>query len=111
MASLVASLLSTLENNTRENRDGTELFERTMKVDSPLTKEQLAALHAHLKVVGGQFLQRVDAFAAIDLHEKMAVRAGEIANISAGLQCFLFVEPVADATRLRDAIEFNPPKH
>ena len=111
MASLVASLLSTLENNTRQNRDGTELFERTMKVDTPLTKEQLAALHAHLKVVGGQFLQRVDAFGAIDLHEKMAVRPGEVANISAGLQCYLFVEPVADTTRLRDAIEFHPLKN
>ena len=38
MASLVASLLSTLENNTRKTRDGTELFERTMKVDAPLTR-------------------------------------------------------------------------
>jgi hypothetical protein len=111
MASLVASLLSTLETNTSETRDGTELFERTMKVDVPLTKKQLAALHAHLKVVGGQFLNRIDTFAAIDLHEKMAVGPDEIANISAGLQCFLFVEPVADETRLRDAIDFNQPEH
>jgi hypothetical protein len=107
MASLVESLLSTLENNTRRTRDGTALFERTMYVDTPLTKDQLSELHSHLKVVGAQFLQRVDAFAAIDLQEKIAVRAGDIANIRTGLQCFLFVEPVADAIPLRDAIEFN----
>jgi hypothetical protein len=78
-----------------------------MYVDTPLTKDQLSELHSHLKVVGAQFLQRVDAFAAIDLQEKIAVRAGDIANIRTGLQCFLFVEPVADAIPLRDAIEFN----
>ena len=107
MASLVESLLSTLENNTRRTRDGTALFERTMYVDTPLTKDQLSELHSHLKVVGAQFLQRVDAFAAIDLQEKIAVRAGDIANIRTGLQCFLFVEPGADAIPLRDAIELN----
>lgn len=107
MASLVESLLSTLENNTRRTRETTELFERTMSVDAPLTKNQLVELHSYLKVVGAQFLQRVDAFAAIDLQEKMGVRPGEIANIRAGLQCFLFVEPAADTTRLRDAIDFN----
>src|ERR1700678_2401593 len=58
MASLVESLLSTLENNTRGKRDGTDLFERTMIVDAPLTKAQLLELQAHLKVVGGQFFQR-----------------------------------------------------
>jgi hypothetical protein len=110
MASLVESLLSTLENNTRRTRDGTALFERTMYVDTPLTKDQLSELHSHLKVVGAQFLQRVDAFGAIDLQEKIAVRAGDIANIRTGLQCFLFVEPVADAIPLRDAIEFNSPE-
>jgi hypothetical protein len=111
MASLVESLLSTLENNTRGKRDGTDLFERTMIVDAPLTKVQLLELQAHLKVVGGQFLQRVDTFAAVDLQEKMGVKPGEIADIRAGLQCFLYVESAADDTRLRDAIEFTQPIH
>jgi len=52
-------------------------------------------------------LQRVDTFAAVDLQEKMGVRAGEVADIRAGLQCFLYVETVSDDTRLRDAIEFT----
>src|ERR1700694_3148658 len=73
MASLVESLLSTLENNTRKSRDGTDLFERTMIVDSPLAGYQLLALQSYLKVVGGQFLHRVDAFAAVELHEKMGL--------------------------------------
>ena len=111
MASLVESLLSTLENNTRGKRDGTDLFERTMIVDAPLTKVQLLELQAHLKVVGGQFLQRVDTFAAVDLQEKMGVEPGEIADIRAGLQCFLYVESATDNTRLRDAIEFTQPTH
>jgi hypothetical protein len=111
MASLVESLLSTLENNTRGKRDGTDLFERTMIVDAPLTKVQLLELQAHLKVVGGQFLQRVDTFAAVDLQEKMGVKPGEIADIRAGLQCFLYVESATDDTRLRDAIEFTQPIH
>ena len=63
------------------------------------------------RLLGASFYSRVDAFGAIDLHEKMTVRPGEVANISAGLQCYLFVEPVADATRLRDAIEFQPLKN
>ena len=109
MASLVESLLSTLENNTRRTREGNELFERTMSVDAPLTKEQLIELNSYLKIVGAQFLHRIDAFAAIDLQEKMGLRPGDVAHIRAGLQCFLFVEPVADTTRLRDAIEFIPP--
>src|SRR5271170_1302706 len=50
MASLVESLLSTLENNTRRTRESTELFERTMSVDAPLTKNQLVELHSYLKV-------------------------------------------------------------
>jgi Family of unknown function (DUF6502) len=111
MASLVESLLSTLENNTRGKRDGTDLFERTMIVDAPLTSAQLLELQSHLKVVGGQFLQRVDTFAAVDLQEKMGIRPGEVADIRAGLQCFLYVESPPDDTRLRDAIEFTSPKH
>jgi hypothetical protein len=107
MASLVESLLSTLENNTRNKRDGADLFERTMIVDSPLTAAQLRELQAHLKVVGGQFLQRVDTFAAVDLHEKMGVRPGEVADINAGLQCFLYVEAPADDVPLRETIDFN----
>jgi gamma-glutamyl:cysteine ligase YbdK (ATP-grasp superfamily) len=111
MASLVESLLSTLENNTRSQRDGTDLFERTMIVDAPLTRAQLLALQSYLKVVGGQFLQRVDAFAAVDLQEKMVPAPGENAAIRAGLQCFLFVEPDQGNIRLRDAIEFDESKH
>jgi uncharacterized protein DUF6502 len=111
MASLVESLLSTLENNTRGKRDGTDLFERTMIVDAPLTGAQLLELQGYLKVVGGQFLQRVDTFAAVDLQEKLGVRPGEVADIRAGLQCFLYVESTPNDTRLRDAIEFTQPIH
>lgn len=111
MASLVESLLSTLENNTRGKRDGTDLFERTMIVDAPLTDAQLLELQGYLKVYGGQFLQRVDTFAAVDLQEKMGVKPGEVAAIRAGLQCFLYVETASDETRLRDAIEFTQPIH
>lgn len=96
MGKLVESLLSTLENNTRGDREGTDLFERTMIVDAPLSKAQLLAFQAYLKLVGGQFLQRVDAYAAIDLQEKMGLAPGEVGTISAGLQCFLFVEPIED---------------
>ena len=110
MAALVESLLTTLENNTsgaRSNADlDTDLFERTVTVDSPLTKSQLLELQAYLKTVGAQFLQRVDAFAAIDLREKMGVKPGEIPDINVGLQCFLFVEQPADSTPIRDVIEF-----
>jgi len=109
MASLVESLLSTLENNTRGKRDGTDLFERTMIVDAPLTSSQLLELQSHLKLVGGQFLQRVDTFAAVDLQENMGVRPGEVADIRAGVQCFLYVESPPDDSRLRDAIEFTSP--
>ncbi len=111
MASLVESLLSTLENNTRGKKDGTDLFERTMIVDAPLTSAQLLELQGHLKVVGGQFLQRIDTFAAVDLQEKMGVRPGEAAEIRAGLQCFLYVESPPDDTRLRDAIDFTQSTH
>jgi len=110
MASLVESLLSTLENNTRGKRDGTDLFERTMIVDTPLTDAQLLDLQGYLKVVGGQFLQRVDTFAAVDL-QNMGVRPGDVADIRAGLQCYLYVESVPDDTKLRDAIEFTQPIH
>ena len=107
MASLVQSLLSTLENNTRNKRDDTDLFERTMIVDSPLTPAQLRELQAHLKMFGGQFLQRIDTFAAVDLHKKIGVRPGEVADINAGLQCFLYVEAPPDEVLLREAIDFN----
>ena len=106
MAALVESLLTTLENNTSDARANTDLFERTVTVDAPLSKSQLLELQAYMKTVGAQFLQRVDAFAAIDLREKMAVKPGEVADINVGLQCFLFVEHPADSTPLRDAIEF-----
>jgi hypothetical protein len=111
MASLVESLLSTLENNTRNKRDGTDLFERTMIVDAPLSSAQLRELQGYMKVVGGQFLQRVDTFAAVDLQEKMGLKAGDVADIRAGLQCFLYVESAPDDTKLRDAIEFTPSTH
>jgi hypothetical protein len=108
MASLVESLLSTLENNTNRTRSGTDLFERTVSVDAPLTSKQLNALQSYMKVFGAQFLHRVDAFAAIDLQENMVAQPGEVANINAGLQCYLFVEPSVDTTKLRDSIEFGP---
>jgi hypothetical protein len=111
MASLVESLLSTLENNTRNKRDGTDLFERTMIVDAPLSSAQLRELQGYMKIVGGQFLQRVDTFAAVDLQEKMGIKAGEVADIRAGLQCFLYVESAPDDTKLRDAIDFTPSTH
>ena len=107
MASLVQSLLSTLENNTRAKRDGLALFERTMIVDAPLTAAQLRELQEYLNVVGGQFLQRVDTFAAIDLQENMAVGIEDVAEIRAGLQCFLYVEPPVDDASLRDSIELS----
>jgi Family of unknown function (DUF6502) len=107
MASLVESLLSTLENNTSRSRTGTDLFERTVNVDTPLTTKQLLSLQSYMKTVGAQFLHRVDAFAAVDLQENVGVQPGEVADIRAGLQCYLFVEPVSDSSPLRDAIEFN----
>jgi hypothetical protein len=107
MASLVESLLSTLENNTRAKREGAALFERTMIVDAPLTAAQLRELDGFLKVFGGQFLQRVDTFAAVDLQEKMGAKPGEVADIRAGLQCYLYVESTPDETHLRDSIELT----
>jgi hypothetical protein len=107
MASLVESLLSTLETNTRGKQYGTGNFERTMIVDAPLTYSQLLELQAYTRLVGGQFLQRVDTFAAVELQEKMGAKPGESADIRAGLQCFLYVEAAPDETRLREAIDFN----
>ena len=107
MGSLVESLLSTLENNTRSKRDGTDLFERTVTVDAPLTRPQLLALQSYLKTYGAQFLQRVDTYAAVDLQEKMTPKPGDVAEIHAGLACFLYVEADADTTRLRDVIDFK----
>jgi len=106
MSRLVESLLATLENNTGDKRIGTDLFERTVRVDSPLSMSQLLAFQAYMKTVGGQFLQRVDTFAAVDLQEKMGRKPGEPAEINVGLECFLFVEPASDSTPLRDTIEF-----
>jgi hypothetical protein len=78
-----------------------------MIVDAPLTNSQFLALQSYLKVSGGQFLQRLDTFAAVDLQEKMRSLPSEVADIRAGLQCFLYVEPVPDGRRLRDAIELD----
>lgn len=111
MASLVAALLATLENNTRVSRDETDLFERTVVVHSLLSKTQLLELQSYLKTVGGQFLQRVDAFTSVELHEKTELKPGEIADIRAGLQCFLFVEPPVDDIPLRNAIEHIKTTH
>jgi hypothetical protein len=107
MASLVESLLSTLETNTQGKPYGTGNFERTMIVDAPLTYRQLLELQAYTRLVGGQFLQRVDTFAAVELQEKMGAKPGEVADIRAGLQCFLYVEAAPDETKLREAIDFN----
>jgi hypothetical protein len=41
----------------------------------------------------------------------MGVKAGDVADIRAGLQCFLYVESPPDETKLRDAIEFTQPIH
>ncbi len=107
MAGLVESLLATLENNTSGTRNGTDLFERTVNVDTPLTAKQLLAMQSYMKTVGAQFLQRVDTFAAVDLQEQVGAQPGELADIRAGLQCYLFVEPTADTSPVRDAIKFD----
>jgi len=111
MASLVGALLSTLENNTRTSRDDTDLFERTVVVHSLLSKPQLLELQSYMKTVGGQFLQRVDAFTSVELQERVELKPGDNAEIRAGLQCFLYVEPFPDDVRLRDAIEFSQSTH
>lgn len=107
MAMLVESLLSTLENNTSNKPDGPGLFERTMIVDAPLTLSQLLELQSYMRVVAGQFLQRVDTFAAVELQEKSGPRPGEIADINAGLQCFLYVESPRDETKLHEVIDLG----
>lgn len=104
MAALIESLLSTLEFNTNKARTNSVLFERTLFVDDPLTRAQFDELNAHLKVVGAQFLQRVDSFAALDLKEKASLSPKARADLRAGLQCFLFIEANRDDTRLRDVI-------
>jgi len=62
MASLVESLLATLENNTSSTRSGTDLFERTVNVDTPLTAKQLLALQSYMKTVGAQFCKESTRF-------------------------------------------------
>jgi hypothetical protein len=111
MASLVGALLSTLENNTRIQRDRTDLFERTVVVHSSLSERQLLELQSYLKTVGGQFLQRIDAFTSVELQERVELKPGDHADIRAGLQCFLFVEPTPDDIPMRDAIEFSQSTH
>ena len=107
LAGLVESLFATLERNTRarESGDGSELFERTMIVDAPLTKRQFIALQNHLKIAGAQFLHRVDSFAAVDLRENMPAAPDENPEIRTGLQCFLYVESEPDDRRLSDLLE------
>ena len=107
MANLVESLLSTLEHNTSGTNAGDELFERTLSVDEPLTERQFVEFQKYIKIFGAQFLHRVDKYAAVDINEKMGILPGEVADIDAGLQCFLFVKPPIDETRLRDAIDFG----
>ncbi len=111
MASLVESLIATLENNTQPDRSGTDLFERTVTVDLPLTHRQLLALQAYIKLNGGQFLQRLDSFAAVELREKVIRLPTESAEIHAGLSCFLFVEPKSKSedVKLNDVIDFSDP--
>ncbi len=101
MGRLIESLIATLENNTRApDRRSTDLFERTMYVDALLTGPQLLAFQSYLKSVGGQFLQRVDSYAAIDLREEVVPRADEKAEIRAGLQCFLFIDDASETPKL-----------
>src|SRR5450631_3383195 len=107
MASLIESLIATLENNTRPDRASTDLFERTVTIDIPLTNRQLLGVQSYLKLYAGQFLQRMDSYAAVELHEKIPRQASELAAIRAGFSCFLFVEPSKDEVQLRDAIDFD----
>ncbi len=107
MASLIESLIATLENNTRPDRAGTDLFERTVTIDVPLTERQLLALQSYLKLNGGQFLQRIDSFAAVELQEKVPRLPSDSGETRAGFSCFLFVEPSKDDVQLRDVIDFS----
>jgi hypothetical protein len=107
MASLIESLIATLENNTRPDREGTDLFERTVTIDVPLTDRQLLALQSYMKLNGGQLLQRIDSYAAVELQEKVPRQPGDSGAIRAGFSCFLFVEPTTDDLRLRDVVDFS----
>jgi len=109
MTTLVEALLTTLDHNTNKARTDSVLFERTLFVDKPLTKAQFDEFNSYLKVVGLQFLQRVDSFQSLDLHEKINVKEGDKPSINAGLQCFLFVEPAPSEARLQDQISSLPP--
>jgi len=105
MGRLVEALLATLEHNHAQRHEGAVLFERTMIVDAPLSDAQLRAFQNYLKTTCGQFLQRVDAYAAVDLQEKMARKPGEEATVRAGLQCFLYVQPAQDEVAFADLIK------
>lgn len=107
MASLIESLIATLENNTRPDREGTDLFERTVTIDVPLTTRQLLALQSYMKLNGGQLLQRIDSYAAVELQEKVPRQAGDAGAIRAGFSCFLFVEPKGEDIQLRDVVDFS----
>jgi hypothetical protein len=107
MASLIESLIATLENNTRPDREGTDLFERTVTIDVPLTDRQLLALQSYMKLNGGQLLQRIDSYAAVELQEKVPRLSGDSGAIRAGFSCFLFVEPNTDDVKLRDVVDFS----
>lgn len=107
MASLVESLIATLENNTSPDREGTDLFERTVTIDVPLTDRQLLALQSYMKLNGGQLLQRIDSYAAVELQEKVPRLSGDAGAIRAGFSCFLFVEPSTDDVKLRDVVDFS----
>jgi Family of unknown function (DUF6502) len=107
MASLIESLIATLENNTRPDREGTDLFERTVTIDVPLTDRQLLALQSYMKLNGGQLLQRIDSYAAVELQEKVPRLSGDSGAIRAGFSCFLFVEPSTDDVKLRDVVDFS----
>jgi len=107
MSSLIESLIATLENNTRPDREGTDLFERTVTIDVPLTDRQLLALQAYMKLNGGQLLQRIDSYAAVELQEKVPRQPGDTGAIRAGFSCFLYVEPNTDEVQLRDVVDFG----
>ncbi len=107
MGSLVESLLSTLEFNTRGSLDGAEFFERTMIVDAPLTNDQFQELQQYLRVVGAQFLNRIDAFAAVDLRKKIVPRVSDTPSIRAGLESFLYVESEVDEAPIKDFIDLT----
>ncbi len=104
---MIESLIATLENNTSPDREGTDLFERTVTIDVPLTDRQLLALQSYMKLNGGQLLQGIDSYAAVELQEKVPRLAGDAGAIRAGFSCFLFVEPSTDDVKLRDVVDFG----